>query len=137
MSQKKAALDVLKKRLKKIAPFILFILNDNKMDKEEFYKPLRQFVDAIEYSTNIEMISKPKIISQEEINAINFISEIKKTEMYNPSLELLEIFQADEGYLIQAFKLNSKYRYPNHIANLSKYKNYKKNFAEINKIKRK
>jgi hypothetical protein len=50
MSQKKAALDVLKKRLGSIAPFALFILNDNKMSKEEFYKPLQKFVEAVENS---------------------------------------------------------------------------------------
>jgi len=53
MSQKKAALDVLKKRLGSIAPFTLFILNDNKMSKEEFYKPLKEFVDKVENSCEV------------------------------------------------------------------------------------
>ena len=44
VSQKKAALDVLKNRLKKLGIFCLFALNDKNLRTENFYKPLKEFI---------------------------------------------------------------------------------------------
>ncbi|ACF07466.1 DEAD/DEAH box helicase [Metamycoplasma arthritidis] len=48
VSQKKAALDVLKNRLKKLSMFCLFALNDKNLRQETFYKPLKEFIYLLE-----------------------------------------------------------------------------------------
>ncbi|WP_025734400.1 AAA domain-containing protein [Williamsoniiplasma luminosum] len=82
MSQKKAALDVLKKRLGKIAPFALFLLNDNKMDKTEFYKPLQKFIQMVENSSGFGQRQNREIISKTEQKMLEIISRTKKMKHF-------------------------------------------------------
>lgn len=90
MSQKKAALDVLKKRMGKLAKFALFILNDNKMDKNEFYKPLQEFINAVEYSKTQSNFQSTPIISELEKTQLDFIRELKNKNEYDDYLKLLD-----------------------------------------------
>ena len=48
VSQKKAALEVLKQRLGELRQFCLFILHDREMNKANFYKPLQAYLNYLE-----------------------------------------------------------------------------------------
>ncbi|AVN63707.1 hypothetical protein CG006_01780 [Mesoplasma florum] len=131
MSQKKAALDVLKKRLNKISFFVLFILNDNKMDKQEFYTPLQEFVKHVENRKTKINKSANKIIEKQDIDILNFISETKNNNKYLNSLKIMEIFKDNWNLLSNAFNLSDKWIYPEFKDNEKKFL---KDFYEINKI---
>lgn len=135
MSQKKAALDVLKKRLGKISSFVLFILNDNKMDKSEFYKPLKKFVELVENAGIFPYERRKKIISEEMIDALNLISTAKANKSYDSSLKIIEILKDDFNYFIRKiFMLDSNLKYPTSVLDI---KNYIKELARINGINKK
>lgn len=134
MSQKKAALDVLKDRLGDIAGFALFILNDNKMSKTKFYEPLQKFVEAVENSGVTNFVEKNKIISKDEIESIKVISEAKRNNTYNTSLDLIN--QLDEKYdlLSSIFKLNHQLTHPAKNIDL---KLYLSELVKLNNIQKK
>ncbi|MBN4084336.1 AAA domain-containing protein [Mycoplasma sp. CSL10166] len=59
-SQKKAALDVIKERLGVLSSFCLFLSDSKILKKEEFYKPIREYIDYLEnYNSKIELGDKP------------------------------------------------------------------------------
>jgi len=134
MSQKKAALDVLKKRLGSIAPFTLFILNDNKMSKEEFYKSLKEFVDKVENSCEVWRSSNEKIITPEELKALEIISRTKKANTFDPALKVLEMLDAYDLHVHDLeilFSVSPNYQYPELTEDL---KTYEKAFMDLNNL---
>lgn len=133
MSQKKAALEVLKKRLGNISPFVLFVLNDNKMTISEFYKPLQKLISYIEEIDEIKTTKKNKWISTEEINALKLINKYKIDNSYYSSLNLLNVFQDDYSSLIKIYKLNNNYVYPA-FEDFSRPSIYEKEMASLNNI---
>ena len=138
MSQKKAALDVLRNRLGKISKFALFILNDKKMNKKAFYKPLQKFTELIE--TTQEEIHKEdtKLMSQKEIDAISLVENLKKNKQYLPSLELIKILtdgdkHNDFTYFLHLVKLlDPNIEYPSVLD----MKNLKQQLIDLNKIQK-
>ncbi|MCP4336847.1 MAG: hypothetical protein GY679_03295 [Mycoplasma sp.] len=133
MSQKKAALDVLKKRLGKLSPFVFFVLNDNKMNKSEFYKPLQNFVEMIE---NPELTMKPEktnLISKDEIDALKVISRTKGNGSYRPLINIIEQFGYNFRYIEDLSNINPLYNYPKDSI---EYKEYLKKLAFNNNVKK-
>lgn len=112
MSQKKAALDVLKKRLGQIAPFALFILNDNQMVKAQFYAPLQKFIDMVENSQDTYESEPRPIITDNEIEALRTISISKKEKKYQKYLRIIELFNKDLDLLKNLEWLNKNHVYP-------------------------
>jgi very-short-patch-repair endonuclease len=131
MSQKKAALDVLRKRLGGIAPFALFILNDNKMNKAEFYAPLQEFVQLIENESGRSEINSKNIITEDEIKTLRTINRTKNDNTYNPSLILLETLCDELDLLKYALKLKRNLKYP---TTFSDEKSYYTEFMKLNDI---
>ncbi|WP_434336881.1 DEAD/DEAH box helicase [Mesomycoplasma conjunctivae] len=113
-SQKQAALSVLKKRLKKMAYFCLFILNEKTENNyENFYRPIKEYIEVIEnfkYNT--------------EINNIDIFTKYDKTY-----LKLLK------AILVESSKLNNSIEAYNIIKHANKFYAYEiaKNIFEINK----
>ena len=83
MSQKKAALDVLKSRLGPLAQFALFLLNDNNFDKKNFYKPLQKLSNTFEKVISDNNKNKKHfsydLINEKEISAVNILYKLEKT----------------------------------------------------------
>ena len=135
MSQKKAALDVLKKRLGKISQFCLFILNDNKMKKENFYKPLQDFVIMVEQNYNYPVEKKTSlIISSDEIKFLKIIDEYKKNNKYLPSINLISILKENIDLIGLLFQLDNSLIYPKKSLEI---KEFIKIFAKLNNINKK
>ena len=57
-SEKKAALDVIQKRMDKLAKFMFFGLTDKNVSKEEFYKPFQELISGIIKIRDEHSISK-------------------------------------------------------------------------------
>ncbi|AZZ65408.1 ATP-binding protein [Metamycoplasma phocicerebrale] len=79
VSQKKAALDVLKNRMKKLSIFCLFALNDKNLRLETFYEPLREFIYLIENYQKSEMEEGFSVFSDEDKNYVDNVNLIKQT----------------------------------------------------------
>ncbi len=94
-SQKKAALDVLKKRMGTLSKYVLFILNDNNFDKSEFYKTLQDFINSVENSKTILDRRESIIITSNEIEKLKFINKAKEENKYSPSVKFIEKLTKD------------------------------------------
>ncbi|MCK5945646.1 MAG: DUF4011 domain-containing protein, partial [Mycoplasmataceae bacterium] len=81
MSQKKAALDVLKDRLGAISQFTLFLLNDNNNDKKSFYAPMFKLLKTIRaFKPNEEELNHSyPLISPQEIKGVDLLNRLKKS----------------------------------------------------------
>lgn len=134
MSQKKAALDVLKQRLGKLSPFVLFVLNDNKMDKKEFYKPLQQFIEAIEYAKKPITIKNKKIITNQQIKTLESILVAKEYNRFDSSIELIKLLNNIDANLDDVFKINNNLKYSSFANNP---KDFIKQNAALNQIQKK
>ncbi|VEU76541.1 DEAD/DEAH box helicase [Mycoplasmopsis columboralis] len=78
-SQKKVALEVIRKRMKSLAMFCLFVLNSKDMSKREFYKPIASYLNELEYHKTSTKIVRPQLASESEINFVKHANgEIKK-----------------------------------------------------------
>lgn len=80
-SQKKAALDVIKKRLNKLNIFGLFMLNSRGMSKKDFYRPLKKYIDYLENFEETGTLKAQKLINQSQLNFVqnihNFCNDSK------------------------------------------------------------
>lgn len=138
MSQKKAALDVLKKRLDKLAKFCLFNLNDNNMDKAEFYKPLAEFIKLMSSIRKAQTIVNAPFITRSEKEALQLINALKMTNQYGPYMKFMELVSTiDISTLNKLIKSLDKmkrdivYVWPEHVDLLDlEY------LAQANKIKK-
>ncbi|AWX69494.1 DEAD/DEAH box helicase [[Mycoplasma] anseris] len=83
VSQKKAALDVLKQRLKKISIFCLFALNDKNLRQETFYEPLKEFIYLLENFRINNLEESYQIFSEEDqlyVDNLNQILEVQNLD---------------------------------------------------------
>ncbi|MBN4089260.1 DEAD/DEAH box helicase [Mycoplasma enhydrae] len=83
VSQKKAALDVLKNRMKKLSIFCLFALNDKHLRLETFYEPLKEFIYLIENYQKTEREEGFSVFSDEDKNYVDNVNLIKRTPNLN------------------------------------------------------
>ncbi|QKT05491.1 AAA domain-containing protein [Mycoplasma sp. OR1901] len=84
-SQKKAALDVIKERLGTLSSFCLFLSDSKILRKEEFYKPIREYIDYLEnYNLNPTLKDKSNFTEGEK----QFI--LQASELFkNPKMSLI------------------------------------------------
>ncbi|MGZ9428996.1 AAA domain-containing protein [Mycoplasma sp. 1012] len=87
VSQKKAALDVLKDRMNKLSIFCLFILNDNSMNKATFYKPIEKLINILENFENKSNIESLKIIYDDEKEYIDLFNKFANNENLEQKIE--------------------------------------------------
>ena len=98
VSQKKAALEVLKNRMESLEIFCLFILNDREMNKKKFYEPIKSYISFLEnFDLNAEerMI---KIISDKEKELMKLTNSIMKNELAEENIVLFSEFDQSNGY---------------------------------------
>ena len=98
VSQKKAALEVLKNRMESLEIFCLFILNDREMNKKKFYEPIKSYISFLEnFDLNAEerMI---KIISDKEKELMKLTNSIMKNELAEENIVLFSEFDQTNGY---------------------------------------
>lgn len=80
VSQKKAALEVLKKRMKSLEIFCLFILNDRNLNKSTFYKPIKEYIEYLENLNEKADEKIIKIITNDEKYKMKLINSIMTQE---------------------------------------------------------
>lgn len=98
VSQKKAALEVLKNRMESLEIFCLFILNDREMNKKKFYEPMKNYINFLEnFNLNAEerMI---KIISDKEKELMKLTNSIMKNDLVEENIILFSEFDKANGY---------------------------------------
>lgn len=98
VSQKKAALEVLKNRMESLEIFCLFILNDREMNKKKFYEPIKSYISFLEnFDLNAEerMI---KIISDKEKELMKLTNSIMKNDLAEENIVLFSEFDQTNGY---------------------------------------
>ncbi|MCP4337140.1 MAG: hypothetical protein GY679_04830 [Mycoplasma sp.] len=130
-SQKKAALDVLKKRMGILSKYALFILNDNNFIKSEFYKTLQDFILAIENPVKIIEDEPIKMISKTEIKNLGIISQAKESKKYKAASKFISILS--DSVIPSNFKKSVKIisEFPSDIV----YPEIKSFFSEENYMK--
>ena len=84
VSQKRAALEVLKSRMKSLELFSLFILNDREMNKNNFYDPLKKYINYLENFNQNYQEKSIQIIDNNEKEVMKLINAI----MTNPKVEI-------------------------------------------------
>lgn len=124
VSQKKAALDVLKNRMKKLSIFCLFALNDKNLRQEKFYEPLREFIHLLEnfqtskkedgfsvfsdedeaYVDNVNLIIQTPNLD----NIINFYSGVMNGNFTIDTYQKLKLLDQNLKYNINADFKNIK-----------------------------
>jgi len=100
VSQKKAALDVLKNRLKKLGIFCLFALNDKNLRTENFYKPLKEFIYLVENFKIDEPQMGIEIFSEKDKHYIDNLDILLNIDNLEEKIELI--------FLLNSFKLDEK-----------------------------
>ncbi|RMA77420.1 superfamily I DNA and/or RNA helicase [Metamycoplasma subdolum] len=134
VSQKKAALDVLKKRLKKVSIFCLFALNDKNLRQETFYKPLKEFIYLVENFKLTEKENNFQVFSEEDKFYVDNLSDILKIENIDYILEFYGAVakgKIDEETFETLKQLNPKIRYELNKP-FSDVKNLKKHLYQVN-----
>lgn len=77
-SQKKIALEVLKKRLGELSIFGLFMLNSKKETKKNFYQPIKEYIDLLEHHRINDKVEVTKMIEQVEEDFVKQCSSFWK-----------------------------------------------------------
>lgn len=137
VSQKKAALEVLRNRLEELSIFCIFVLNGKAMNKKEFYLPLQQYLDKLEHFDNVQLDQSIKIISPEEKKYIDILEKLINLENFDEILAVLNyIYENSKPYspkILEAFfQLNFNFKYNNIIIGDNKKKSIKYFLSENN-----
>ncbi|VEU60792.1 putative DNA helicase [Mycoplasmopsis bovigenitalium] len=89
-SQKKAALDVILKRLGSLRIFCLPILYSRaNANKKAFYKPLQQYIDFLEYFNEENKLKRLSIINKGEKDFVDKIGELKQNPRFDSVARIL------------------------------------------------
>ncbi len=104
VSQKKAALEVLKNRMDELGIFCLFILNDRDMNKKTFYNPLKSYIEYLENFNNNTFQEPIKIISDYEKDFMKVANKIKRASFSEENMNLFYKYLAGNRFDINFFK---------------------------------
>ena len=137
MSQKMAALNVIKKRMGKLAKFIFFSFDSKQTKKEEFYTQLNELLALVEHSYDSALAdnsnpSRP-LIAKEYINALKMIDILKQKNEYDSIIELLRLNGNDFDKIQKLASLNQSYYYPQQI---NDQKEFVETTATLNNVKK-
>ncbi|MGL5617495.1 MAG: DEAD/DEAH box helicase [Metamycoplasmataceae bacterium] len=103
-SQKKAALEVLRKRMDELGIFCLFILNDKEMNKKSFYSPIKTYLDFLENFKSTIAQKSVKIISDYEKKFMKLINKIKSSPVGNKNMSLFSWYLSQNEFDINIFE---------------------------------
>ncbi|MBG0731066.1 ATP-binding protein [Mycoplasma sp. 'Moose RK'] len=93
-SQKKIALVVLRKRLKMISYFCLFVINEKLENYKDFYKPIEEYVEIIENFNLKSEFGEIKVFSNEDREYLELAMKIfPDEEVLNDTLEAYKIIE--------------------------------------------
>ncbi|MCL8211410.1 hypothetical protein LD125_00472 [Mesoplasma sp. JKS002658] len=136
MSQKMAALSVIKKRLGKLAKFILFSFDSKQMKKEDFYEQLNDFLKTVEKfdDSDINYRKAKPLISKEKINILNFVERLKAKGEYDSIVKIYKLNGNKYDQMKQISFLNKNYYYPENATNDQNY--FLESLANLNNIKK-
>lgn len=138
VSQKKAALEVLKNRMDELGIFCLFILNDREMNKKSFYTPIKEYIDYLENLNNKTLQEPIKIISDYEKDFMKLVNKIKTSSFGNENMNLFSWYLAENKFDIKIFEkiknLPSDLNYD--FSNLKNSKNVSKFLMNKNNLKK-
>ncbi|MCU4706482.1 AAA domain-containing protein [Mycoplasma sp. CSL7503-lung] len=83
-SQKKAALDVIKERLGVLSSFCLFLSDSKTLRKEEFYKPIKEYIDYLEnYNYNSKLEDKSNFNEAEKQFVLQASELFKNSQIHH------------------------------------------------------
>jgi|GEM_PF-875933 len=137
MSQKMAALNVIKKRMGKLAKFIFFSFDSKQTKKAEFYAQLNELLALVEHSYDSALadnFNPPRpLISKEHINVLKMIDILKQKNEYDSIIELLRLNGNDFDKIQKLASLNQSYYYPQQINN---QKEFVETTATLNNVKK-
>ena len=115
VSQKRAALEVLKNRMKSLELFCLFILNDREMNKNNFYEPLKSYITYLENFDQEAREENIKIIDDQEKQMMKLINLIMTNEKAKTNLwaynELVYKNQYNEKIFQDILELDPSLKY--------------------------
>ncbi|MGL4343041.1 MAG: AAA domain-containing protein [Metamycoplasmataceae bacterium] len=139
VSQKKAALEVLKNRMEELEIFCLFILNDKEMNKKTFYKPIQDYIDYIENLNEDYSDNSIKLLNDDEREFLDKLKQIKNEKDYETNLELYSNFISKQKFDIEKvekiLELNENFVYD--FENLKSQKNFNKYLFTKNALQKK
>lgn len=98
VSQKRAALEVLKERMESLEEFCLFILNDREMNKKAFYEPIKEYINYLEnfdQQVNEQMI---KIITDQEKDLMRLTNLIMRESIAKENILTFSDFTKNHSY---------------------------------------
>ncbi|WP_051677983.1 DEAD/DEAH box helicase [Mycoplasmopsis opalescens] len=136
-SQKKAALEVLRKRLEDLNIFCFFVLNNKGMNKHNFYKPIQDYLDYLENFEGEAKLSPLRAISKQDVAFVTNIGSFANKKNFNTYAKLLHHLSGS-WYLLnqeifEAFlQLDASYVYPENL-NFSSVKEMIKSVRKVNK----
>ncbi|VEU59103.1 AAA domain-containing protein [Mesomycoplasma neurolyticum] len=99
VSQKKAALDILKSRMNSLSIFCLFILNDNSMQKSKFYEPIVDLINKLENFKKANLPKLVKILDNDEKKHVDLLNKIKNSDNYEKDLEIYSFLKKQKKEL--------------------------------------
>ncbi|MDZ7293092.1 DEAD/DEAH box helicase [Mycoplasmopsis pulmonis] len=134
VSQKKAALEVIKNRMKDLKIFCLFILNDRNMNKKKFYEPIVEYLNYLEnFDKDIELESI-KIFSEESKKYVKDLRLVLSIENWEETLAFYNFLKSKFIYLdeqiinnLYTISRDVKYPFPINQKSISKKEFYKLN----------
>lgn len=137
MSQKMAALNVIKKRMGELSKFLLFSFDSKQSKKEEFYDQLNSFLSQVEHS-NFEYSSyvrknKP-LITSKQVKILNIINDLKVKNEYDSIIESFRLYGNNYEKMKLFSLLNLNYNYP--LISNSIEGSFLENLAKLNDIKK-
>ncbi|PAK21012.1 hypothetical protein CJJ23_04370 [Mycoplasmopsis agassizii] len=133
VSEKKAALEVIKNRIAKLSKFGLFILNDKNMKKSHFYEPIKEYVEFLENFNGSQTYEPTAIMSDDVKEYVRLLRELLQYEKHNELFFLiakLKEYQAriDLKLLSDINALDENQRYPMKLFD----DNFEKEFLKLN-----
>ncbi|AAV27632.1 DEAD/DEAH box helicase [Mesomycoplasma hyopneumoniae] len=111
-SQKKIALVVLRKRLKMMSFFCLFVINEKLENYKDFYKPIEEYIEIIENFNMESKIDEIKVFSDDDRKYLELLANIfPKTDILRNTLDAYKIIETANNFFAlnvaeAIFKLN-------------------------------
>ncbi len=140
VSQKRAALEVLKDRMESLEEFCLFILNDREMNKSNFYEPIKKYINFLENFNESVSEKMIQIINDDEKQLMKLTNLIMKNDIASENILLFSEYEKDRIYeretLEKLFELDPTLKYNAKELSKLKPKKFNKFLMKYNNIKR-
>ncbi|MDJ1645834.1 AAA domain-containing protein [Mycoplasma sp. M5725] len=135
VSEKRAALDVLRKRLGRLSKFALFLLTNKNVDI--FYDPIIKYIDNIETADEAEDVNAVSVFSADEKNYYQIMKKASFSSQSDLIFDIIEsVMKNNANFTKSTFKnlqdlVPYKLKFPNDIIFDN---NFIKNVLKFNKL---